>query len=321
MADPLVLAEEGIDVVGGRMILTDHPGASPLTGSPGPGHIWAGHIYVHRRIPVEPTRPPIVMIHGSNGTGMTFESTPDGREGWATWFVRQGFSTYVVDHAGRGRSGFDPTSVNAARASGSTGGLPNLFLGTAERLWVNTRIGPVYPEPFPGVRFPVEAFETFLALHVPNAETTLAGGSENTIDGVCRLLDRIGPAILMVHSQGGLYGIEIARRRPLLVTALVSVEGGAEGVTPADVDRGLRRVRFLSVWGDNSFGAALVNGDERREGCARAVDVINSGGGDAALIMLPDMGISGNTHAMMADINNLDIASLITTWLEAENPG
>jgi pimeloyl-ACP methyl ester carboxylesterase len=316
LSAPLHLADEGVMTVGGRIVTTEHPGVSPITGDPGPGHLIVGHMYVHYRVPVDAHRHPIVMIHGSNGTGASFETTPDGREGWATWFVRRGHPVYVVDHAGRGRSGFDPTPINAVRAGVAHAEAPNVFLGTAERLWVNTRVGPRFREPFAGTRFPVEAFDQFLALHVPNTESTLVGGGENTIAGVTDLLDRLGQAIVMVHSQGGLYGVEIARRRPDRVRALVSVEGGSQSVTAADVERGLGRVPFLSVWGDNSHGAAGVNGDERREGCLRAVQLLTAGGGMAELMMLPDMGISGNTHAMMADTNNLEIADLVGGWLD-----
>jgi pimeloyl-ACP methyl ester carboxylesterase len=316
---PLHLADEGVVTVGGRIVETQHPGSSPITGDPGPGHLVVGHIYVHYRVPVDAGRPPIVMIHGSNGTGASFETTPDGREGWATWFTRRGHPVYVIDHAGRGRSGFDPTSINAARAGVPDVEPPNVFLGTAERLWVNTRIGPRFREPFHGTRFPLEAFDAFLASHVPNTESTLTGGGENTVAGVVDLLDRLGGAVVMVHSQGGLYGVEIARRRPDRVRALVSIEGGSQSVTSEDVEAGLDQVPFLSVWGDNSHGAAGVNGDDRRNGCVRAVELLRSGGGEAELMMLPDMGITGNSHAMMADTNNLEIAGMIGEWMDSSS--
>src|SRR4249920_1302276 len=84
-----------------------------------PAHITVNQMYVHYRIPASKHGVPVVMVHGSNHTGMTYETTPDGREGWATYFLRKGFSVYVVDHSGRGRSGFDPTPVNAVRDGGA----------------------------------------------------------------------------------------------------------------------------------------------------------------------------------------------------------
>ncbi len=56
------------------------------------------------------------MVHGSSHTAACLESTPDGREGWYPYFVRKGISTYLVDQAGRGRSGFDESVINEAAA-------------------------------------------------------------------------------------------------------------------------------------------------------------------------------------------------------------
>ena len=312
---PLVLAADAVRTFGGYDHQTDHPGSSLLTGDPGPGVVRVGQVYVHSRVPVDVSGPQMVMLHGANRTGATFETTPDGREGWATWFVRHGHPVHVVDHAGRGRSGFDPTAVNAIRAGTPDVEAPNLFLGTKARIWVNARVGPQYGKPFANVRFPVEAFDRMVDRTVPNAETTLEGGSENTITGVIELLEHIGPAVLLVHSQGGLFGIEIARRSPDLVLALVSIEGGSHTVTPELAESTFRTIPFLSVWGDNSEGAAGVNGDERRIGCNVAVANINEAGGHATLLLLPELGIEGNSHVMMMDDNNLEIAQRIRAWI------
>jgi pimeloyl-ACP methyl ester carboxylesterase len=62
-------------------------------------------MYVESFIPEKPThQTPIVLIHGCCTTGAGFVSTPDGREGWAKYFVRHGWKTYVVDQPGHGRS-------------------------------------------------------------------------------------------------------------------------------------------------------------------------------------------------------------------------
>jgi hypothetical protein len=257
-----------------------------------------------------------VLVHGSNHTGMTYETTPDGREGWATWFVRQGYPVYVVDHSGRGRSGFNPTPINAVRDGGADPkSVPTLFIGTLERAWSNFRFGPEYPKPFANLQFPLEALDQYLAQLVPNTETTLEGGGTNTVDSLAALLDKIGPAVVMVHSQSGVYGLDVVRRRPDKVRALVSIEGGCETLTQHDVGKFFAKVPFTSVWGDNSVGANSVNGDQRRGGCQKAVSLINGGGGRATFLLLPDNGIPGNSHMMMMDKNNLQIAGLIRKWI------
>src|SRR5262249_11724424 len=68
-----------------------------------------GQMYVQYFIPAERKHSfPIVLIHGGDQTGTGFISTPDGRPGWAQYFVRLGYSVYVVDQVARGRSNFVP---------------------------------------------------------------------------------------------------------------------------------------------------------------------------------------------------------------------
>jgi pimeloyl-ACP methyl ester carboxylesterase len=157
--------------------------------------------------------------------------------------------------------------------------------------------------------------EQYTAQLVPNAETTLAGVGANTVDGLVALLDKIGPAVVMVHSQSGVYGLDVVRKRANLVRALVSVEGGCDTFQPADAAR-FKSVPMLSLWGDNSVGAKeTVNGDKRRDTCLAAVNAIKSAAGRAALVLLPDAGIKGNSHMMMMDKNNLQVADHLLKWL------
>jgi pimeloyl-ACP methyl ester carboxylesterase len=318
LGGPLTLEDEGAFFVGGKTITSNHPGASLVTGPAAPGRITVNQMYVHYRIPAAKHGVPVVMVHGSNHTGMTFETTPDGREGWATYFVRKGSSVYVVDHSGRGRSGFDPTPFNQVRdqAGSNPASLPTLFLATHERAWLNFRLGASYSVPFPGLQFPLEAMDQYTMQLVPNAETSLAGVGANTVDALAALLDRIGPSVVIVHSQAGTYGLDVVRKRPNLVKVLVTVEGGCDGFTDKDAGSYFAKVPVLSLWGDNSVGAKqTVNGDARRNGCLAAVNAIKAAGGRATLTLLPEVGIKGNSHMMMMDKNNLQVADVILKWL------
>ena len=318
LGGPLTLEDEGSFFVNGQAVLSNNPGASLVTGPAAPGHIMVNQMYVHYRIPAAKKSIPVVMVHGSGHTGMTYETTPDGREGWATYFVRRSHPAYVVDHSGRGRSGFNPTPVNQVRdtAGSNPASLPTLFMGTRERGWVNFRFGPSYPQPFPGLQFPLEALDQYLAQLVPNSESTLAGGGANTVNALAALLDKIGPAVVMVHSQSGLYGLDVVRKRPNLVKALISIEGGCETVTAEDAANYLSKVPMVSVWGDNSVGAKdTVNGDKRRNGCLAAINMAKAAGGRATFLLLPDIGIKGNSHMMMMDKNNLQLADILLKWI------
>jgi len=54
----------------------------------------AGHAYVEYQIPKEQTHPfPIVMIHGCCPSGSGWTGTPDGRDGWAQYFLSKGYAT------------------------------------------------------------------------------------------------------------------------------------------------------------------------------------------------------------------------------------
>ena len=310
----LRLRDEGSFFVNGRVVETEWPGV-PNTGMDAPGHTTVDQMYVQYRIPEMPNAmPPLIMVHGSNHTGATWETTPDGREGWSTWFVRQGFSVYVVDHSGRGRSGFAPARINRAVGE-SRAGDAALALASHERAWVNFRIGPRYGEAFAGSQFPLEHFEHYSAQLVPNTEVTLDGGGTSTVSALAALLDAIGPAIVMVHSQSGAYGMELVRRRHERVAALVNIEGDMAPVEAEDVAARFAHVPTLSLWGDFSIGAKGRNGDVRRNGCRDTVAAIDAAGGRARLLLLPQIGIAGNSHMLMLDRNNIEIAQQVLGWL------
>lgn len=44
-------------------------------------------------------------------------------------------------------------------------------------------------------------------------------------------------------------------------------------------------------------------------------DAVNRRGGDVTLVSLPELGVRGNTHFPMSDLNNLQIADLLSQFL------
>jgi len=121
LTKPLVIEDQGSFFIGGVPKVTEYA-TVPAPNSPNqtltPNQIMIGQMYVQFQIPAQKARgvPPLIMVHGSTHTGACLESTPDGREGWEPYFVRHGISTYVVDQAGRGRSGFDESVIHEAAA-------------------------------------------------------------------------------------------------------------------------------------------------------------------------------------------------------------
>jgi len=205
---PLEIADQGCFFVGGEYV----EGAV--------GRSMAGQMYVHYQVPKRKRFPyPVVMIHGGGQTGVNFVSTPDGRRGWADYFLAQGFAVYVVDQPGRGRSGYFETYGKAAHRGTAT---------TEQRFTAPER-GKQWPQaqlhtqwPGSGIAGDV-AFDQFYASQVEGMEDI--GAIEAMIRAAgSALLDRIGPAVLLTHSQGGPLGWTIADARPQLVRGILSVE-------------------------------------------------------------------------------------------------
>ncbi len=129
LTKPLVIEDQGSFFIGGVPKVTNYASA-PTPNNPNPAspnQITIGQMYVQFEIPVTKKHgtPPVIMVHGSSHTAACLESTPDGREGWYPYFVRKGISTYLVDQAGRGRSGFDESVIQEAAAMLRAGDVQN----------------------------------------------------------------------------------------------------------------------------------------------------------------------------------------------------
>jgi pimeloyl-ACP methyl ester carboxylesterase len=278
------------------------------------GTTVVGQMYVQYFIPDgnEP-RPPIVFWHGGSLTGATWETTPDGREGWLSYFFRQGWPTYNVDAVERGRSGWSPRDPHFA--------IPPI-LRTGEDCFTQFRIGRAVSDiipaklreaAYPNCRFPLEAFDQFMRQVVPRWSST----DELALDAYAALLERIGPAVIVAHSQGGAFAFRAAERNPGKVAAIVAIEP-AQGGTEDGAAR-LAEVPVLVVYGDHLDLDARWPFIRRRTNAY--LEALRRGGSDVRVLDLPAAGISGNSHMMMMESNNLQIVSLIQDWLRARGFG
>jgi hypothetical protein len=127
-AEDLVLARDGFFYVGGKPTVVD-------------GHEYiSGQMYVEVRIPARKTKPyPIIMVHGGTMSGTNYTGTPDGREGWAQYFVREGYAVYVVDQPGRGRSGY---------LSGAYGPSRNVVRSNSASRFVSQEKSKLWPQAY-----------------------------------------------------------------------------------------------------------------------------------------------------------------------------
>jgi pimeloyl-ACP methyl ester carboxylesterase len=210
--------------------------------------IMRGAMYVDVWVPKQIRQPyPIVFFHGNGQTGVDWQQTPDGRPGWAYYFLEQGYVLYMVDYPARGRSAYVP---------GYDG---NIGIRTAEELeeiWTNVAARGDFPlknnhTQWPGagkVGDPI--FDIFNKSQMPFADTSTALAR----DAAVALLDTLGaPVILLTHSQGGGVGFEVAERRPNLVRGIVTVEPGGPQIGAVDTAKVTPGPRNPNSWGLTTY--------------------------------------------------------------------
>jgi pimeloyl-ACP methyl ester carboxylesterase len=206
---PLVISRQGYLFAGGKY----SPG--------GNGQAMSGQLYAEFQIPSKQTHPwPIVMIHGGSQSGSNFTGTPDGREGWAQFFLREGYAVYVVDQPGRGRAAYQAERYGPAS---------EVNLGNTERRFVAPERYNLWPQArlhtqWPGRGEPGDpVFDQFYASQLPSIRDFTLQQFLNR-DAILALLEKIGPAILLTHSQSGAFGWPVADARPDLVKAILAAE-------------------------------------------------------------------------------------------------
>jgi hypothetical protein len=252
---------------------------------------------------------PLLMWHGGGLTGVTYESTPDGREGWMNMFVRKGWDTYVSDAVERGRSGFASPDVwsDAPIFLNYQDPYERFRIGAGEGSW---NADPSRRKLLPGSQFPAEAYDNYMKQSVPRWLST----DKAIIDAYVALVDKVCPCVLLTHSQGGSFGFKVAEQRPDKIKAIVAVEAATAGVI-ANAPK-LKDVPVLMIFGD------YVD-EHPRWAAYKKTDMeygkaIKAAGGSVDWINLPEIGIKGNSHMMMQDKNNAAIADVIQKWLAAK---
>ncbi len=317
------------------------------------GDIASGQMYVEYLVPAALRQPwPIVMIHGGGGQGLDFLGTPDGREGWAHYFIRRGYAVYVVDRPGHGRAPYHPDAL------GPMTPLPSYALVSA--LFTRPEANPgAYPQArlhtqWPGPGVPGDpALDAFMAGCGP-AQMDAAASQQLAQRAGAELLDRIGPAILLTHSAGGPPGWMIADARPDLVKAIVAVEPYGPpftgmpgnplryGITaaPLTFDPPLLPGEALGSVERPAPGPDLIACRVQAEPVRRlprlagfpivivtaeaswmaadnhgTVDFLRQAGARVVHLRLAEHGVHGNGHAMQLERNSDQIAAVIEQWL------
>ena len=318
---PLVLTAQGSFFIGGE--------SSDLTlvelGNLGPsGHITVNQMYVRYMVPQGGDgNVPVVMVHGATLTGKSWETTPDGRMGWDEYFVRKGHPVYVPDQVGRGRSGFNQAIFNNVRAgTGQASALPPWLRFSDEVVWPNFRFGAKPGEPYPDSQFPVAAVAELSKQGVPDMSFGLPRPNP-TFKALSDLATELKGAVLMGHSQSGAFPLEAALLNPSAAKALILIEPGGcpGGYTDAQI-KTLAAIPVLAVFGDHRDTPTGIgirpSWQLSFESCQALIGRLKAAGGQALMLTPPDRGIRGNSHMIMQDKNNLQIADWILQWIDEQ---
>lgn len=322
----IVIKEQGSFAAGGTVITS--PGVFNHLKPTADGQTYHGdHAYVFYQVPVQAKKYPLVMWHGIGQFSKTWETTPDGREGFQNIFLRRGYGVYLLDQPRRGNAG-------RSTVGGSITPTPD------EQNWFGVfRLG-IWPKFFDGVQFArdTNTLNQYFRQMVPNVGPIDVNVNA---DAVSAVFDKIGNGILVTHSHsGGMGWLTVIKNQK--VKAVVSYEPGSgflfpEGEVPAPVPSSagmleavgipmaqfqkLTKIPIIIYYGDfipeKPDPNPGADGWRARLEMARLWrDVVNKHGGDVTVVHLPEIGVKGNTHFPFSDLNNIEIANLMEKWLK-----
>lgn len=321
---PIIISEQGSFMVGGSIVT--HPGNYTNPRSPEGQTLHGDHAYVSYQKPMDSRKYPLVFLHGIFQFSKTWETTPDGREGFQNIFLRRGFSTYNVTIPRRGHSGRSTVTATVEAKCD-------------EQIWFNRfRLG-VWPDYFEGVQMPKDknTLDQFFRQVTPNVGPI---DCEVNTDALAALFEKLGGAVMICHSQGGAH-TWITVPKTGKIKGIVAWEPGAMLPFPDDKPRPktdfpdeheyvmvspdifekYTHIPTLIIYGDyipdKPSGNPEVDEWGVRLQLARLwAKEVNQRGGDVTVIHLPDLGYHGNTHFPFSDLNNIEMADLMSKWLK-----
>jgi hypothetical protein len=339
-ASALVIQSQGSFMAGGTVIVPTPGNFDPVSVPPAApaatGQTLSGdHAYVQFQIPTAPRTNAAVMW--GSFVGNSWETTPDGREGFEELFLRKGYSVYYADRPRQGRASRTTVGTTINPSGGEQGSFIQFRLG-------NCAAGapPVTCTLFPQSKFPPGAYalDQFRRWSV---QSVGPGDATVTLNDLLAIIARVGPTVLFTHSASSLSGYQAAMQNPN-IKGIIGLEStgvpcpsdnpfpavvGNYGTTtctqvpPADFAK-LARIPILLEFGDN-----IPSGPANSFGLdfwyrMHAIDLefmnaINAMGGHVTLLELTAKGIRGNTHFAFTDLNNSQVADLVADYLHANH--
>ncbi len=324
--DALQVADQGIFSSGGTV-------TEPVEGEFDPTTNWldmtrAGntahvdHANVLYQIPQNETGLPMVFLHGYGQSRMGWMTTPDGRDGWSTSFLRKGHGVFLVDQPRRGEAG---STASMTTDNIDTWSEDSKEYMPGDQAWyTHFRIGRTAPERYEGSQFPEgeEAQDQFFRQMTPNTGSFDQAVDAAAMDEVMQdVYDMTGEkSIYVTHSQGGRVGWDVD---PTNVAAIVAIEPGG---TPEIDSEQYQRLLGANIPIVIYFGDYIDNGPSDiqstefwrtvRDTAVEFAESYNADGGNCTVINLPDIGITGNSHFMFQELNSEEIAAHVENWIQ-----
>lgn len=331
--EALVIEEQGYFTAGGTVRTNEGTFEQGNAYASTDGQTVHGdHASVFYQIPENTRENAMVFLHGITQSGKCWSTTADGREGFANLFLRDGYSVYLVDQPRRGQAG---QSTEDAQVPSDA----------ADQMYFEQfRIGQ-WPDFYEGVQFPQdeESIDEFFRQMTPNIGNYPS--MDILVDSMVKTFEESGDAVFFTHSAGGVVGWLTAMETDQ-VTGIVALEPGMfvfpEGEVPEpihnlyeevsgiqtypmevsqeDFDK-LTEIPIIIYYGDYIPDEPCDNPGQdywrsSRDYALLFAETVNAHGGDAVVVELPKEGITGNTHFIMSDLNNAEIAGHIENWLE-----
>lgn len=280
------------------------------------------HANVLYQIPENETGLPMVFLHGYGQSRMGWMTTPDGREGWSTSFLKKGHSVFLVDQPRRGEAGSTTAMTNDSIDTWSAESKE--YMPGDQAWYTHFRIGRVAPERYEGSQFPEgeEAQNQFFRQMTPNTGSfdmaVNAAAMDEVMNDVYEMTGK--KSIYVTHSQGGAVGWEV---NPEHVAAIVAIEpGGTPEIGSEQYNKFLEADIPIVIY----FGDYIDNGPEDiqstafwkgiRDTAVEFAESYNADGGNCTVINLPDIGITGNSHFMFQELNSEEIAAHVENWIQ-----
>ena len=310
--EPLRIARQGSIEAGGTPLVCATNDGGSLNNERFPaGRVMVNNVYATYQYPADQKyRYPILFNPGGGHSARVYDTTPDGREGWLTLFVREGFAAYGVDRVNSGRSASDICRINAVKLGRAPlTELPTMNRYSAESAWVNFRWGPRYGTFYPDTQFPTEAVEQYYLQLLSNYRDP--DETRKMVAALVALIDKVGPVVLQSWSSSGILIYLAAIERPTLVKGILALEHGA-GAFDEISEEGLGKlvkVPIINIIADRT--------PDRVAGARKFEKRMQAAGGDFTVDVLPEAGIFGNGHTMMLEKNNKVIMQRMINWMRA----